>query len=152
MDEFDFDLYMLGSNYPGIFKSEHYKRIYTLPWVPFEAHSYRMMSLQPDIAIIPLANDAFNQFKSAIKWYEMSAFGVPSVVSNVGPYKEVVTDKTALPYSNSTQFYESLKQLLTNKGKRLNIGNSAYQWVRENKSLEVESKKLQQKLKELCQK
>ena len=149
--EFNFELYMLGSQYQGIIDEDLRHRVHALPWVPFEAHSYRMMALQADIALIPLANDEFNHYKSSIKWYEMSAMGVPSVVSNVEPYSKCIQHgKTALGYSNEKEFCDSLKALLTNKGLRKNIGNSAYQWVKDNKDVTKESKKLSERLEELC--
>jgi glycosyltransferase involved in cell wall biosynthesis len=152
MREYGFTLYMAGSNYMGIFDEDVRKQVITLPWVSFDAHSYRMMALQPDIALVPLADMAFNHYKSAIKFYEMSAMGVPSVVSNVTPYKEEIQPgKTALAYTTPDEFYTSLKSLLTNKGLRANIGNAAYQYVFENKNLELESKKLAKALETLCQ-
>lgn len=143
MDEFDFELIMLGSNYTGIFKPEHLSRVRSLPWVPFDAHSYRMMSLQADIGIIPLADEPFNHYKSAIKWYENAAMGVPSVVSLVKPYSDSITDGVnALGYKTSNQFYDQMKKLLTDAKLRKDIAEKAYNWVKENKSLESESKKL----------
>lgn len=151
MTEYDFEVYMLGSNYSGIFKKEHLHRVHASPWVPFEAHSYRLMSMQADICMIPLADLPFNWYKSAIKWYEASAMGTPSVVSNVTPYKEVIQDgKTAMAYNTPNEFYSKMKQLIENKGLRQNIGNNALQWVKNNKTLEIESKKLYKRLEELC--
>jgi glycosyltransferase involved in cell wall biosynthesis len=150
MDEFDFELVMLGGMYKGIFDGKHLDRVRTLPWVHFEAHSYRMMSLQADIGIIPLADLPFNYYKSSIKWYENAAMGVPSVVSNILPYAASIEDgKTALAYKNQTEFYTQMKKLLENKGLRANIANSAYQWVKTNKSQEDEAKKLEKRLIEL---
>lgn len=151
MKEFDFELYMLGSNYIGIFDESVRQRVHTLPWVPFEAHSYRMMSLQADLAIIPLDTQPFNQYKSSIKWYEMSAMAVPSVVSRVTPYAHsLIEGKTALGYSSPEEFYTACKTLLSNKGLRSNIGNAAYQWVRKHKDLHAEGKRLLETLEELC--
>jgi glycosyltransferase involved in cell wall biosynthesis len=136
MGEFDFDLYMIGANYAGVVEEKYKERVKILPWVPFMAHSYRMMSLQADIAIIPLADLPFNRYKSSIKWLEMSAMAVPSVVSDIPPYAHDISKSTAIGYKTPRQFYKALKSLLENKGLRKNIGNAAYQWVRENRTLE----------------
>jgi len=150
MDEFDFELVMLGSQYKGIFKPEHLDRVRALPWVPFEAHSYRMMSLQSDIGIIPLADEPFNYYKSSIKWYENAAMGVPSVVSDVMPYSESITnEENALSYKTPGEFYKQMKRLLTDVKLRKDIADRAYNWVTSNKTLEIESKKLHEAL---CQK
>lgn len=151
MDEFDFEMIMLGSQYNGIFDEKHRSRVRALPWVSFDAHSYRMMTLQADIGIIPLADLPFNHYKSSIKFYENAAMGLPSVVSNILPYSQSIKNgKTAIGYNTSEEFYEGMKKLITNKGLRANIANAAYNWVKENKSLELESKKLGERLEELC--
>lgn len=151
MEEFDFEMIMLGSQYQGIFDEKHRSRVKALPWVPFGAHSYRMMTLQADIGIIPLADLPFNWYKSSIKWYENAAMGVPSIVSNVLPYSNSIKHgKNAMAYNSEEEFYKGMKELLTNKGLRANIANSAYNYVKENKSLELESKKLGERLEELC--
>lgn len=151
-DEYEFDLYMLGSNYKSLFPKKYHNRLKTYPWVAFDAHSFRCMSLQPDMAIIPLKDSVFNRHKSAIKWLEMSAMSVPSIIANNTPYKEVINDgKTALAYNNKDEFYQKFKQLIENKGMRSNIGNAANQEVRKNHGLLNESTILLNKLKELCQ-
>lgn len=150
MRQFKFTLYMLGSQYKGIFDDDNWSRVIPLPWVAFEAHSYRMMALQPDLALIPLSDDPFNAYKSSIKFYEMSAMGIPSVVSNVEPYSHDIQEgKNALGYTTPEEFYDQLKKLIENKGLRANIGNAAYQWVKKEHSLEEASKKLALRIEEL---
>lgn len=149
MGEFDFEVIMLGSQYKGIFNKKYLPRVKALPWIPFEAHSYRMMSLQGDIGIIPLANEPFNEYKSAIKHYENMAMGLPSVVSVVGPYKDsLIEGKTGLGYKNPNEFYTKLKTMLDDRLLRDKLSKSGVEWVKENKSLEVESKKLYKYLSE----
>lgn len=151
MGEFDFEVLMLGSAYMGIFNEKHRKRVIVKPWVTFAAHSYRLMSLQADIGIIPLANLPFNQYKSAVKWYENSAIGMPSVVSNITPYREVVEDGvTAMAYNNPKDFYNKMKLLLTDAKLRQQIGNNAYKWVRKNKDQKIHAIKLLERLEDLC--
>lgn len=153
MDEYDFKLILLGSGHKSLFKDEHKDRVEIHPWIHFDAHSYRMMSLQGDIGIIPLADLPFNHYKSSIKWYENAAMGLPSIVSNVTPYKEEIQDgKTAMAYSNNQEFYDKMKQLLDNKGLRKNIANNARQWVEKNKTQKKLAIELEKRLKELCQK
>lgn len=142
MDEYDFEMIMLGSQYKGIFDPRHIGRVRALPWIPFEAHSYRMMSLQADIGIIPLADLPFNHYKSAIKWYENAAMGLPSVVSDIKPYSDVITKDTALGYKTPDEFYKQMKKLLESPDLRAKIADKAYNWVIKNKTLEMESKKL----------
>ena len=58
-------------------------------WSNFYAYSYKVASLGIDVALIPLVDNEFNRCKSPIKWIEMSALQIPSVVSYCSPYKEV---------------------------------------------------------------
>lgn len=126
--EFQFKLISAGAHFEGVIDEDNRHLVEVLPWVPFEAHSYRMMCLEGDIAIIPLADLPFNHYKSAIKWVEMSSMGVPSVVANVTPYKEVIKHGfTALSYENDDTFYKSMKELLTNAKLRETIGKNARQ-------------------------
>lgn len=151
MKEYDFEILMVGSNYPGIF-GDYSDRVTPLPWVTFQAHSYRMMSLSADIAIIPLVSDEFNKYKSAIKFYEVSAMGIPAVVSNTLPYSEVANNDNALTYKTPEGFYTQMKKLLESGTLRNKIGKKAYKWVKENKNLKLESIKLAERLEKLCQK
>ena len=150
MREHKFTLYMAGSQYKGVFDEDNLDKVIALPWVSFEAHSYRSMAMQADIGIIPLADEPFNHYKSCIKYYENSAMGLPSVVANVPPYSNEITNKNAMIYSNGDEFYKGLKELITNKGLRANISNAAYNYVKKNHSLELESIKLGKRLEELC--
>ena len=133
MREFDFKLIMVGSHYGGLIEEDNKDRVEIHPWLPFKGHSYRMMCLGLDIAIVPLANLPFNKNKSPIKWFEMSAMGVPSVVSDISPYKEVIEEETALGYRTPKQFHKALKTLLTKSKLRKKMGYNARKWVEKNR-------------------
>lgn len=129
MREYKFTLVVAGNSFQGLIDEDNKERVESHDWVPFKGHSYRMMTLGLDIALIPLADTPFNKYKSSIKLYEMSAMGVPSVVSNILPYKEDIDD--GLPcrrYSNPKQFYHELKSLLEDNY-RDNLGLEAQKWV-----------------------
>ncbi len=137
MREFQFKFVFVGHGFPGIIDEDNKHLIESHSWVPFKGHSFRTMCMVLDIAIIPLADLEFNHYKSSIKWYEMSAMGVPSVVSNVLPYSEDIKDnKTALGYRTPKEFYEALKMLLVMPDKRFEIGSNAMQWVKQNRDAE----------------
>lgn len=134
MRKYQFKLIMSGHSFPGVIDEDNKHLVEIHDWIPFKGHSYRMMSLHADIAIIPLADIPFNYYKSSIKWYEMSAMGVPSVVSDILPYSEdIINGKTALGYRSKKQFYERLETLILNPNLREKIGNNAMEWVKENR-------------------
>ena len=134
MKEYDFKLIMVGSHYAGLIDEDNKDRVEVHPWVPFKGHSYRMMCLGLDVAIVPLADLPFNKNKSPVKWFEMSAMGVPSIVSDVQPYKGVFMEgETALGYRTPRQFKKALKTLLTKPKLRKNIGYASRKWVEKNR-------------------
>jgi glycosyltransferase involved in cell wall biosynthesis len=45
--------------------------------------------IQPDIALAPLADCAFNAAKSPIKYWEYSLSGAATIASDIGPYKNI---------------------------------------------------------------
>ena len=98
-----------------------------------------MASLNLDIAIIPLADTEFNHSKSCIKWYEFSSLGVPSLVSNVTPYKDEIQNN-ALAYNSSEEFVQMLSDLIEDKNLREHLGNNACEWVKANRDLADTSK------------
>lgn len=64
-------------------------------WTPMEPGDYAAFAryFNPpdfDIAIAPLASNRFNAAKSAIKFLEYTALGLPGVYSRVGPYAAAV--------------------------------------------------------------
>jgi len=128
--KYKFKLVMVGSAFTGLIDKDLRHLIEVWPWVPFEAHSYRMMLMNLDAAIIPLADLPFNHYKSAIKLCEFSAMGVPSVVANVEPYKKSGIN-AALYYDTPEQFYTNLEQLLLKPENRKRLGLAAKSEVEE---------------------
>jgi len=124
-----------GSKWEGTLKGVPYEYH---DWIDFEAHPYKQASLNLDIAIIPLADTLFNKSKSCIKWYEYSALGVPSVVSNVMPYStEIEHNKTALAFNNEKEFVEQVSRLIDSQELRHTIGSEAYDWVYKNRNIDT---------------
>jgi len=137
MREFQFKFVYFGHGFPGIIDEDNKHLLESHSWVPFEGHSFRSMCMALDIAIIPLDDLKFNQYKSSIKWYEMSAMGVPSVVKNILPYSENITDSNSMRYRTEKEFYDALKTLLLMPDKRLEIGGNAYSYVLANRDAKV---------------
>ncbi len=124
--KYRFKLISVGAHFTGIIDEDLRDLVEVWPWVPFEAHSYRMMCMELDAAIIPLADLPFNKYKSSIKFQEMSAMGVPSLVSNITPYKEEITPGiNALVYNTPKEFEVYLSMLLQQTQLRQDIGNVA---------------------------
>ena len=129
--KYRFKLISVGAHFEGVIDEDLRDLVEVWPWVPFEAHSYRMMCMNLDIAIIPLANSEFNQNKSSIKFYEMSSMGVPSVVSDVLPYSQDITTDNSMPYSSPTEFEYALERLIKDKTHRRLLSRNSLKWVTE---------------------
>ena len=84
-----------------------------------DIRTYPLMTrnLKADIGIIPLEDNKFNRGKSALKWLEYSALGIPTIASDVTPYKEVIEyGKTGYLVKNTTDdWYEHIKFLIEDK-------------------------------------
>lgn len=78
-----------------------------------------------DIALAPLVDDYFNAAKSDLKLLEYAALGLPSVASNVGPYKDHRL-ATALVDNTPASWRKGIGQALTEAAKgALAIGTAA---------------------------
>ena len=140
--KYQFKLVMAGTSFDGIIDHDLRHLVEAVHWEPFDAHSYRQMLNNLDIAIIPLSDNPFNSYKSSIKWFEMSAMGVPSVVANVTPYKEVFTDKiNALGYDTQEEFMFSLDALIRSRRLRKWIGNNALKEITDKWTTKVWAEK-----------
>jgi len=79
----------------GYFKTSHLPKALAdrTDVVPFSTYDRYLTALaQADCAIMPLADDLFNQCKSAVRLIDASAVAVPSVVGTVGDLDQVVVD------------------------------------------------------------
>jgi glycosyltransferase involved in cell wall biosynthesis/GT2 family glycosyltransferase len=92
-------------------------------------HSYVkiLKKLHFDILLIPLAESAFNNAKSNIKWLEYSALGIPGIYSKVRPYTECITNPSlGLLADNTTKdWIRCISMLIEDQSLREAISNSA---------------------------
>ncbi len=56
---------------------------------PIQSHTKYIESIDFDIGLAPLKDNAFNQYKSPIKVIEYSSLGIPWIASNLLPYREI---------------------------------------------------------------
>lgn len=79
---------LAGAFYPELIDACR-GRIEVHEFVPIDQHAARARWLGLDVGIAPLEDSVFARSKSAIKWMEYTALGVPTVASDVGPYAEI---------------------------------------------------------------
>lgn len=105
-------------------------------WVETPAYPYKVASLIPDIGIIPLVDNDFNRCKSAIKWIELSALGVPSVTSLVSPYKEMTElhedNGVYIENNDEDSWVDGISMLVEDAELRKKLGEAARETVVNN--------------------
>lgn len=118
-----------GSMFEGIFKNIDKDRIEYWNWIDPTGHGYRVSMMDLDLAIVPLESSLFNSNKSCIKFYEFSALKIPTICSDVAPYKDECPDES-LAY----RFYPRLKHLIENTKEAKELGEKNYKWVMANRN------------------
>jgi glycosyltransferase involved in cell wall biosynthesis len=139
--KYRFTLVVAGSDFTRVIDPDLRDLVEIHDWLPFEAHSYRMMCLNLDFAIIPLAKLPFNYYKSSVKWYEMSAMGCPTVAARVLPYSaEIEHNQTGLMYSSPSQFEKAVLSLIESPVLKKQLAENAQKWVFEHRNAEINTK------------
>jgi hypothetical protein len=83
-------------------------------------------SMRWDIGVAPLADTAFNNSKSDLRFRENAAAGIPAVYSRVGPYAAaVVHGETGFLASTRKEWLEALEALADDPGLRERMGKAA---------------------------
>ena len=114
---------------------------------PVQTFNYEMFvscmsQIQADIAIAPLCDNAFNRSKSAIKFFEYTAMGIPSVYADLPPYSSIIRDGyNGLLAQTPDQWYEKIRLLIEKPELRQMIIQNAQesiktQWLMSNHSSE----------------
>jgi glycosyltransferase involved in cell wall biosynthesis len=99
----------------------------------YESYAHQLAELHWDIALVPLAEDAFNLSKSPIKWLEYSSLGIASIFSDIAVYRDVVQhNRTGLLVPDSpAAWLEAISSLIEDGEKRRGIAQAAQDEVRE---------------------
>lgn len=130
-------LVLMGTQFKGVLKDIPQERIEFYNWVPTAAYPYKAAILNPTISLIPLVDNEFNRCKSPIKFIEMAALQVPSVVSYVSPYKEIATEENGIFVDNEPgAWVKGISHLIENESVRIAMGQAARRYVEENFDIE----------------
>jgi glycosyltransferase involved in cell wall biosynthesis len=120
---------------------------------PFSGYTgYFHYLSQADICLVPLLLDRFNECKSAIRFLEASIVGVPTIASNVGDFKNVViSGENGILVQSSQEWEESIRQLVTDKETREELGEAARQYVLKEQTVESLAEKMKNQLSTMLQ-
>ena len=81
-----------------------------------------------DLLVMPTTDETYSRSVEGfgIAYIEAAFFGIPSIASNVGGSPEaVIHEKTGIVINNNDELYESIYNLLSDKNKKLLLGNEA---------------------------
>jgi glycosyltransferase involved in cell wall biosynthesis len=88
--KYDIEFYFVGFM-PDEFNNPIYSdKVRFVEGVPVEKYTGTLQALNPDIAIMPLADNMFNSAKSNLKFLENTLAGAVSIGSDIYPYRESI--------------------------------------------------------------
>ncbi len=95
--------------------------------IPFgNYHEYFAALSRAQVVVVPLLIDAFNECKSAIRFYEASLLGIPVVASRVGQFSEVIEHGVnGYLAADLAEWRDCLAALLADAGLRHRMGDAA---------------------------
>lgn len=82
-----------------------------------------------DIALLPLADTAFNRVKSDLKFIESAAQGAVALASPVVYANTVIPGETGLIFADPAEFAVGLRALITDAELRHRLASAAYRYV-----------------------
>lgn len=107
---------------------EFRQRIIIEPFVDWEKLPNIIASL--DINLAPLEDSIFNEAKSENKWMEAAHVKTVTLASNIGAFKQVITnDVDGVLFNDCKDFENKLVKLIEDKNYRESIANNAYKRV-----------------------
>ncbi len=128
--------YIVGQHFPAMTRDLDKDRYESFRWIRADGHSWRLSALDLDIGIIPLEDLEFNANKSCNKFYEYSALRIPTIASNVAPYcDEIVDGKNGFLFDTPDEMVAKVSNMIDNPVDRMNMGNKAYDWVKNNRDV-----------------
>lgn len=145
-------LVLMGAMFKGTLKGVNEAQIEYHDGVHFQAYPYKLMLLNADIGIIPLADTIFNEGKSALKWIEMAALGIPCVTSNIGPYHDIATECAPglwIPDNNKQEWVFKIQTLIDDPILRADFSRAAREYVKANYDIKANVHKWIQTYEEL---
>lgn len=130
LDKFtNIEFVFLGGVIPSLRNKKRVSGLYK--WYPINEYPQMIKDLQIDIAIAPLRDNLFNRAKSNLRWLEYSALKLPTVASDVEPYRKCIEHgKTGFLAVEPEQWVDYLSELICDESFRKKIGKQAYDEVK----------------------
>ena len=121
----DVDLLLVGPISPGPTLTTFGDRVVHRPFQPWERLYDQLATVDVNLAPLVLPSD-FNEAKSAIKWLEAAAVGVPTVASASRPFVDAIDDgRTGVLCVSADDWHSSLTSLVDDPMHRRRLGRAA---------------------------
>lgn len=133
-------VYFGDMRFAGLFKAAPQSQIEWHSWVHHNAYPFKLALMNLDIGLCPLVDNPFNRNKSAIKWMEYAAVGVPAIVSGISPYAPVVKHKeTAYVAASETKeaWIDALEEMIGSIHLRRSMASNAFDDCKANHNIET---------------
>ena len=105
---------------------EEQGKLFYKPFCPYEELQYEIAEV--DVNIAPLSDNEFNCAKSELKFFEAAIVNVPSIVSNVGIYKNIINNSNGI-LCNKGEWNIALEKMYNNVELRSSISKNAYNYA-----------------------
>lgn len=133
LEEFPNVEFVLPQPFESFADVQHPRLLRSDRWVSIDAYPSMIKGWDLDIGVAPLRDNHLNRAKSNLRWLEFSALGIPTVASNIYPFQTSINHgKDGIICSSRHSWYEELKKLITDKQKRIEIGENAYKRVKKD--------------------
>jgi O-antigen biosynthesis protein len=103
-------------------------------------------TLENGIGLIPLDSSEFSSCKTAVKYFDYSMCGIPSICSNVLPYKTVINNGSSgfLVSNDSGSWIQAIESLIRSHELRSSLVENARLSVINNHNIEISAKRWQE--------
>lgn len=89
-----------------------------------------------DIAVAPLVDTPFNRSKSDLKFLEYSMLGLPTIASDVGPYRDIAEHGGIVVSNEPASWRAAILQLASSPAQRALISRHSLEYVTSSRSLQ----------------
>ena len=108
---------------------EEQGKLFYKPFCPYQELQYEIAEV--DVNIAPLSDNEFNCSKSELKFFEAAIVNTPSIVSNVGIYKNIINNSNGM-LCNKGEWNKALEKMYNNVELRNSISKNAYNYAVNN--------------------
>jgi glycosyltransferase involved in cell wall biosynthesis len=118
------ELWLVGPVGSGSLSIDQHPRARRIGYLPYQ--ELPRLHAELDIVLAPLEPGLeFSEAKSAVKWLEASAMGVPVVASPTGPFRDVIDDGRTGVLAEPGAWEEAIRGLTADPLRRESIGRAA---------------------------